>query len=202
MGNLQHLRHMEIAMRLARYLQRETTASGQSVTGPLFQFCVSATETDFEDAVSGIYTDHHFNARRQFLMKRWRVLDYLYGDLETRLARHNFERGQHLDDEARRRYAAYLSDRDFIYVDDDGRTYVKDCSKYNEHRLESLLPEKDWHAAQVARHGPDFQPAENYDKVQYQHPPDLGGIEAPPPALAEWLLRALRGTTFERNPVG
>lgn len=202
MGKLHQARCLETAMRLARYLKQETVVSGQAVSGSLFQYCVSALETDFETTVSGIYTDHRFNAKRRFLMKPSRLLDYFYGDLETRLARHDFTRGQHLDEEARRHYAEYLTNRNFIYVDEDGRTHVKENSKYNEHRLEYLLPEKDWQAVQIAKHGPDFQPVGNCDIVKYQHPPAMDGIEAPPPQIAEWLLRVLRGSTFERNPVG
>lgn len=204
----------ELMYRIARYLYQGTdaklfdtdfeapTVEGRMIPPDILLFAVSSGEDVFEDCIASLYDSYRYRRRIRLLGRRWKLLDWLLGPMEQRIYQHH--RRHYSDAAAARRkdYRNYLT-KDFLYVDAKGHRHMIGESHYNAQRLEQLLPAAQWTALQVLRHGPDHVPAEEWECIEYLHPTSLSGdVPAPPPHIAEWLLSALRGSTFERNPAG
>lgn len=199
-------------MRIARYLYHNTSApifdmrpedfptvEGEHIGQDTAIHAATATEEAFEEAICGLYTDHRYHRRMRWLMRRSWLLDRLLGPMDERIYRYS----RHGDDTAaqkRRQYRSYMATK--LQYDRQGQRQRLTSTRYNDLRLEEMLPEAQWRDLQLLKHGPDHAARPVYDEVVYHHPPELPGVKNPPPHVAEWLLSVIRGGTFERREVG
>lgn len=201
----------EIHMRIHRYLNRAVgpeappeiafTVEGKRLESDLAHFCETAEEEVFEEYIAGLYDNNRYHRRIRFLGKRWKLLDWLLGPFEERIYRTQFRRYDDTTEQYRRSYRNYLK-KDYLYVDRHGNHRTITESYYNRRRLEQLLPDEQFDTLMLLKYGPDKPPVEHWEQIEYDQPPALDGIDAPPPYVADWLLRALRGSTFQRSEIG
>lgn len=194
----------ELMYRIARYLglqsgslQSAVTVEGQPIPTDLAHFAATAEEGVFEDCIASLYEDGRYRRRQRLLARRWRILDWLFGDLHVRLYRHMWLNGNDEAAQRRRDYRSYLR-KGFLYKDRSGLHTIRHSS-YNEKQLQLLLDGRQWELLQLLKYGKDHLPEpDNFEQVVYDEAPPLApGIPAPPPQVAEYLLRAIRGTEFE-----
>ena len=207
MGKNTNNKRQEMLMRIHRYLNHPSpqgikfTVDGEEIESDTAFFCETAEEDIFEECIACIYDDDRYHKRIRFLGKRSKILDWILGPLEFRIYRHQWQYEDDTTRTYRMNYRNYLR-KSFLYGNRNGKIHTIKNSHYNRARLEEILSEEQWQKLQILKHGPDHVPADNYETVIYDHVPSLEGVEAPPPQITEWLLRALRGSTFERNEVG
>lgn len=181
---------LEIAMRIHRYLNmnaehpRPFLVEGMELPWYLQEQAEQEHEAAFEECIARLYENRpRYRRGLSLLMQKSWILDRLFGSHDERIYRYTF---RHYDDRAeicRKDYHNYLK-RDFHYETSNGQPYFIQRSKYNEYMLETLLPEEQWQALQIYKHGTDHVPAENFEKVKYHR--QWEDIPQPPPSLLEW----------------
>lgn len=194
----------ELAMRIDRYLNYNSpdptafTVAGEQLAEDLQTFCRAAEEDVFEECIASLYEDDRYRRHHRLLARRWRILDWLFGEWHMRLYQHTFMEGSDEASRRRRHYRHYLN-RGILYRHRRGAPRTISASGYNQQQLEALLSDQQYHDLQLLKHGPQYRPEpDDYEEVIYREPPPLApSVPAPPPAVAEYLLRAIRGTEFE-----